>query len=56
LPYHNLGRAHRRLLATLPADSPYRRTVYPSFASVVSQLWRDARAARAHQHGGKRAA
>src|SRR5205085_1382701 len=24
LPYHNLGRAHRRLMQHLPADSPYR--------------------------------
>jgi fatty acid desaturase len=46
LPYHNLGRAHRRLMAELPADSPYRRTVYPSFGAVVRQLWSDAREAR----------
>ena len=26
LPYHNLGRAHLRLLKTLPADSPYHQT------------------------------
>jgi fatty acid desaturase len=46
LPYHNLGRAHRRLMAELPADSPYRRTVYPSFAAVLRQLWNDAREGR----------
>jgi fatty acid desaturase len=46
LPYHNLGKAHRRLMARLPEDSPYRRTVFPSFASVVRQLWRDARESR----------
>jgi fatty acid desaturase len=53
LPYHNLGRAHRRLMAKLPVDSPYRRTVYPSFAAVVGQLWRDAqegRRSRAVEH------
>ncbi|MGH8296428.1 MAG: fatty acid desaturase family protein [Steroidobacteraceae bacterium] len=27
LPYHSLGRAHRRLMAQLPADSPYRHTM-----------------------------
>jgi len=46
LPYHNLRRAHRRLMAELPADSPYRRTVYRNFASVVRQLWSDAREGR----------
>ncbi|HEV3418206.1 MAG TPA: fatty acid desaturase [Pirellulales bacterium] len=41
LPYHNLGVAHRRLMAELPADSPYRRTVYPSFWAVMHELWTD---------------
>jgi fatty acid desaturase len=41
LPYHNLGTAHRRLMAELPADSPYRRTVYGSFWSVIHELWND---------------
>ena len=41
LPYHNLGVAHRRLMAALPADSPYRRTVYRSFWSVIHELWND---------------
>jgi hypothetical protein len=27
VPYHNLGAAHRRLMAELPADSAYRRHV-----------------------------
>ena len=35
LPYHNLPEAHRRLMAELPADSPYRRTVYPSMFGVL---------------------
>jgi fatty acid desaturase len=41
LPYHNLYEAHRRLMAELPADSPYRRTVYPSFWAVMRELWND---------------
>jgi fatty acid desaturase len=56
VPYHNLGRAHRRLMAELPADSPYRRTVYRSFASVVRQLWNDAREGRRRAHLGVRSA
>ncbi|NIL96336.1 MAG: fatty acid desaturase [Planctomycetales bacterium] len=42
LPYHNLGIANRRLLAQLPADSPYRQLVYPSFWSVIRELIRHA--------------
>lgn len=41
LPYHNLAVAHRRLMRELPPDSPYRRTVHPSFVSVLRQLWHD---------------
>ena len=44
LPYHNLGKAHRRLMTQLPADSPYRGTVYPSYWSVVAELIGNARA------------
>lgn len=45
LPYHSLGRAHRRLMAQLPADSPYRLTVRRSFLEAVGNLWRGARTA-----------
>lgn len=45
LPYHNLGTAHRRLMAGLPAESPYRKLVYPSFYSVIRQLVANSRAA-----------
>ncbi len=47
IPYHNLGTAHRRLMAQLPADSPYRDTVFPSYWAAARSLWRDARAASA---------
>ncbi|QDS94152.1 Fatty acid desaturase [Roseimaritima multifibrata] len=40
LPYHNLGIAHRRLMNQLPANSPYRATVYPSWFAVISELVR----------------
>lgn len=39
LPYHNLGIAHRRLMAQLPPNTLYHQTVYPSFISVMRELW-----------------
>lgn len=50
IPYHNLGKAHRRLMQLLPADSPYRRTIYPGLWPVLVDLYRNARA-----HGDARA-
>jgi fatty acid desaturase len=47
LPFHNMGIAHRRLMAELPADSPYRETVYPSYWAVIKELWADTRKAAA---------
>jgi fatty acid desaturase len=44
MPYHNLATAHHRLMAQLPADSAYRSTVYPSYWSVLRELWSDAKA------------
>ena len=46
IPYHNLGIAHRRLMAELPSDSPYRRTVFPNTWAALRCLWNDFRAAR----------
>lgn len=43
LPYHNLGEAHRRLTAGLPADSPYHRTTAKSLTGEVAALWQRAR-------------
>ena len=42
LPYHSLGRVHRRLLAELPADAPYRQTVREGFLAPLQKLWRSA--------------
>jgi fatty acid desaturase len=44
IPFHNLGRAHRRLMEMLPADSPYRQTVAPSYWAAVGELWSQTRA------------
>jgi fatty acid desaturase len=40
IPYHNLPRAHRRLMAELPADSPYRQTNEPSLLAALIKLMR----------------
>jgi fatty acid desaturase len=42
LPYHSLGIAHRRLMAQLPVDSPYRNTVRGGFLEVAREIWRGA--------------
>ena len=46
LPYHSLGVAHRRLMAQLPADSPYRSTIRSSFLQVARELYATARRKR----------
>ncbi|MCA9262594.1 MAG: fatty acid desaturase [Planctomycetales bacterium] len=48
LPYHNLSRAHRRLMEQLPESSAYQDAEYPSFASVVSRLMRTIRTREGH--------
>ena len=46
MPYHSLAEAHRRMMAGLPADSPYRQTESDSLWSTIAQLWKEARASR----------
>jgi fatty acid desaturase len=43
LPYHALGKAHRRLMLVLPADSLYRQASCSSTVAALRQLWRDAK-------------
>jgi fatty acid desaturase len=43
LPYHNLMTAHKRLMAQLPADSPYRQVVYPHVFAVLKELVQEIR-------------
>lgn len=38
LPYHNLGKAHHRLMNQLPDDSQYHATVHRDFADAVLTL------------------
>ncbi len=40
LPYHALAEAHRRLMAELPEDSPYRQTLSPGLWWSLRALWR----------------
>lgn len=43
MPYHNLGIAHRRLMAGLPEDSIYRETERVSLIGAIIELWQRAR-------------
>jgi fatty acid desaturase len=38
LPYHNLGRAHRRLVAALTVDTSYRDTIVPGVTLAIRDL------------------
>jgi fatty acid desaturase len=46
MPYHNLHRAHLRLLRELPADSPYRTTLRPNLWQAIGEVAAHARGAR----------
>ncbi len=50
LPYHNLAKAHARLMAELPADSPYRLTECPSLTTALRELWQNARKSARRSH------
>ncbi len=43
MPYHNLGKAHRRLSERLPSDSPYHAAGRRSFFAAVGELLSGAR-------------
>lgn len=47
MPYHNLGIAHRRLMANLPEDNLYRDTVRVSLLGEIADLWK--RSSNAHR-------
>jgi len=52
IPYHNLGIAHRRLNAALPAGSAYHKVTSPGFWSAVRDLMRNSRHAMANPPPG----
>jgi fatty acid desaturase len=39
IPYHNLPEAHRRLVAALPSDAAYTRTLSPGLWHTLRRLW-----------------
>jgi fatty acid desaturase len=41
MPYHNLGKAHRRLMRDLPHNSVYRMTLKKSLWDGLSSLWKE---------------
>jgi fatty acid desaturase len=47
MPYHNLGKAHRRLMKELPEGNPYPQAVRKSFWHAFTRLWKEAYARRA---------
>lgn len=46
LPYHNMGKAHRRLMARFGEDSPYAVANHDNYFRVVSTLFQRAKAVR----------
>lgn len=46
VPYHALGQAHARLIATLDVDSPYHRGNYPGMFPLVGKIARSTMGAR----------
>lgn len=52
MPYHNMGAAHKRLMAQLPPDSPYHQTIVPSLATGVANLMREVKRANEARRAG----
>lgn len=48
MPYHNLGKAHRRLFSQLPNDAIYRSTLVRSVWQALREIWQ-ASSNRSHQ-------
>jgi fatty acid desaturase len=40
LPYHEMAKAHKRLMKELPPDSPYRQTIYPNLFAALFAFFR----------------
>ncbi len=51
LPYYNLGKAHRRLVKSLPANSAYHATIRRSLWAAVAEVVGHARAAHTKTSG-----
>ncbi len=42
MPYHALGKAHKRLMEQLSENTLYKETIRPSLWAALGQLWREA--------------
>jgi fatty acid desaturase len=40
MPYHEMAKAHERLMKQLPPDSAYHKTVEPNLTSALIDLWK----------------
>lgn len=49
IPYHNLSKAHRRLVHALPADAPYRRTASSGLWKSLANLYKTGLKSRLNQ-------
>ncbi len=60
MPYHNLGKAHRRLREGLPAESLYHQTERVSLIGAIIELWQRAKestdASQDHTRSNRQAA
>ncbi len=54
IPYHNLGIAHRRLAANLPADNIFHETIKTSLFREIAMLWNRSRKAFRPGSSGRR--
>jgi fatty acid desaturase len=54
IPYHNLGIAYRRLVATLPRDAAYLDSTSPSLARSIRSLYRKAKGSGSLGQSGAR--
>jgi fatty acid desaturase len=53
MPYHNLGKAHHRLMKTLPANSVYHATLRESLWHGLTHIWEETSAAKSSQKKSK---
>ena len=50
IPYHNLGVAHRKLVANLPAENIYNQTDAKTLTGVLQNLWQRAKASTTEKY------
>ena len=53
MPYHNLGKAHHRLMKELPANSVYRETLRDSLWDGLTHIWTETATAQTSKKTSK---